>query len=53
MAESKLGQRLATLVKRYDTGPALFGTQIKKAVEIIKQVSNGKGKQPDESSAPH
>lgn len=54
MAEGKkIMDRLAPLLARYEGEPALFGTQVKKMLETIKKVGNGKGVKSDEPSALH
>ena len=53
MADKKLGLKLPSMVQRYDTDTALFGTQVTKAWRIMKEVLNGKDKKKDEPSSPH
>ena len=44
MAERKMSERLAPLLKRYNGDTALFGTQVTKAWWIVKEVLNGRKK---------
>jgi TfoX/Sxy family transcriptional regulator of competence genes len=48
METKKLIERLTA---KYDREPPSLGTQIKKAIEVIKQVRNGK--KVHEPSSPH
>ena len=34
----KVAERLAPLLARYDGEPVLFGSQIKKAIELVKKI---------------
>ena len=49
--EKKMSERLAPLLKRYEGDAALFGTRVKKALEIIKAARNGAKVKPDEPGA--
>ena len=49
MAEGKkISARLAPILKRYNGDTALFGTQIRKALQIVKSALNGEGRKKDE-----
>ena len=53
MAEGKkMSERFAPLLKRYNGDTALFGTQVKNALKIVKTALKSKERKADESHIP-